>query len=108
MLNNKEASDTYNLRQRIGLVLGLALFVLILFLPFEIHSPGAKRTLAIAVLMATWWVTEALPIPAVSLLPLVLFPSFGIMNSGEVASQYGHRLIFLFMAGFLIAVAMQK
>lgn len=58
--------------------------------------------------MATWWVTEAIPIPAVSLLPLVLFPSLGIMDSSSVASQYGHRLIFLFMAGFLIAVAMQK
>lgn len=108
MIKDEKSNDTYNLRQRIGLVVGLALFALILFLPVEIHSPAAKRTLAIAVLMATWWVTEALPIPAVSLLPLVLFPSFGIMNSGEVASQYGHRLIFLFMAGFLIAVAMQK
>lgn len=58
--------------------------------------------------MATWWVTEAIPIPAVSLLPLVLFPSLGIIDSASVASQYGHRLIFLFMAGFLIAVAMQK
>ncbi|MFP4136003.1 MAG: SLC13 family permease [Candidatus Acetothermia bacterium] len=91
-----------------GLVLGLAFFTLILLLPLEIHSPEAKRTLAIAVLMATWWVSEALPIAAVSLLPLVLFPAFGIMDSGDVASQYGHRLVFLFMAGFLIAVAMQK
>jgi len=105
---NEKSNDTYNLRQRIGLVLGVILFLLIAFLPIEIHSPEAKKTLAIAVLMATWWVTEAIPIPAVSLLPLVLFPSLGIMDSASVASQYGHRLIFLFMAGFLIAVAMQK
>ncbi|MFB6290465.1 MAG: DASS family sodium-coupled anion symporter [Candidatus Bipolaricaulia bacterium] len=108
MIKDEESTDKYSLRQKIGLVVGLALFALILFLPIEIHSLSAKRTLAIALLMATWWVTEALPIPAVSLLPLVLFPSLGIMDSGEVASQYGHRLIFLFMAGFLIAMAMQK
>ncbi len=108
MLNDEESSDRYGFRQRTGLVLGLAFFALIIFLPIEIHSPAAKKTLAIAVLMATWWVTEALPIPAVSLLPLALFPALGIMESSEVASQYGHRLIFLFMGGFLIAVAMQK
>ncbi len=108
MLNDKESSDKFGFRQRIGLVLGLSFFAIILLLPLEIHSPEAKRTLAIAVLMATWWVSEALPIAAVSLLPLVLFPAFGIMDTGDVASQYGHRLVFLFMAGFLIAVAMQK
>ncbi|MBS3787392.1 DASS family sodium-coupled anion symporter, partial [Candidatus Bipolaricaulota bacterium] len=108
MIGNEESEDRYSLRQKIGLILGLTLFLLIIFLPAEIHSPAAKKTLAIAVLMATWWVTEALPIPAVSLLPLALFPALGIMGSSEVASQYGHRLIFLFMGGFLIAVAMQK
>ena len=90
------------------MVVGLLFFVVILLLPVKIHSPEAKRTLAIAALMATWWVSEALPIAAVSILPLVLFPAFGIMSSSEVSSQYGHRLIFLFMSGFLIAVAMQK
>lgn len=108
MLKDKESSDSYDTRQRVGLALGLLFFVVILLLPVKIHSPEAKRTLAIAALMATWWVSEALPIAAVSILPLVLFPAFGIMSSSEVSSQYGHRLIFLFMSGFLIAVAMQK
>ncbi len=108
MLKDNESSDSYDTRQRVGLVLGLLFFVVILLLPVKIHSPEAKRTLAIAALMATWWVSEALPIAAVSILPLVLFPAFGIMSSSEVSSQYGHRLIFLFMSGFLIAVAMQK
>ncbi|MBS3788606.1 anion permease, partial [Candidatus Bipolaricaulota bacterium] len=85
MQKNEKSNNSYNLRQRIGLVLGVTLFVLIAFLPIEIHSPEAKRTLAIAILMATWWVTEAIPIPAVSLLPLVLFPSLGIMDSASVA-----------------------
>jgi sodium-dependent dicarboxylate transporter 2/3/5 len=108
LLEDTESSDSYDTRQRAGLVLGLLFFVVILLLPVKIHSPEAKQTLAIAVLMATWWVSEALPIAAVSILPLVLFPAFGIMGSSEVSSQYGHRLIFLFMSGFLIAVAMQK
>ncbi len=108
MLKDNESSDSYDTRQRVGLVLGLLFFVVILLLPVKIHSPEAKRTLAIAALMAIWWVSEALPIAAVSILPLVLFPAFGIMSSSEVSSQYGHRLIFLFMSGFLIAVAMQK
>lgn len=81
---------------------------MIAFLPFEIANLQAKRTLAVAALMATWWVSEAIPIPAVSLLPLVLLPAFGIMETSQVAAQYGHRLIFLFMSGFLIAMAIQK
>ncbi|MFP3952570.1 MAG: SLC13 family permease [Candidatus Acetothermia bacterium] len=108
MLEEDKSEIGYNFRQRVGLVLGLILFFVVAFSPFDIGSIAAQRTLAIAVLMATWWVTEAIPIPAVSLLPLVLFPAFGIMDTSEVASQYGHRLIFLFMSGFLIAMAMQK
>jgi len=108
LLQDNEGVKGYNLRQRIGLVLGVVFFLLLAFLPLDIGTIQAQRTLAIAVLMATWWVTEAIPIPAVSLLPLVLFPAFGIMGTSEVASQYGDKLIFLFMSGFLIAMAIQK
>jgi len=108
LVQGKENEKVYNLRQRIGFVLGLIFFFTIAFVPADIGSLEAQRTLAIAILMATWWVTEAIPIPAVSLLPLVLFPAFGIMDSPQVASQYGHKLIFLFMSGFLIAMAIQR
>jgi sodium-dependent dicarboxylate transporter 2/3/5 len=97
------------MRQRIGLFLGPALFFLIIFLPaahdMTIH---AKIAAAVAVLMATWWITEALPIPATALVPLLLFPLFGIMPASDVAARYADQNIFLFIGGFFIAMAMQR
>jgi len=58
--------------------------------------------------MGIWWITEAIPIPVTALLPVVLFPVLGITSSGEAASAYANHLIFLFMGGFIIALAMQK
>ena len=63
---------------------------------------------AVAVLMALCWITEALPIPATALLPLVLFPLLGVADINAAAAPYAHRLVFLFMGGFMIALAMQK
>jgi sodium-dependent dicarboxylate transporter 2/3/5 len=68
----------------------------------------AKRVAAIALLMATWWVTEAIPIPATSLLPVVLYPLLGIMDATAAPSAFAHPLIFLFMGGFFLAMAMQR
>ena len=60
--------------------------------------------------MATWWLTEALPVPATALLPLALFPLLtrGELTIGATASSYGHELIFLFMGGFMIALTMER
>ena len=58
--------------------------------------------------IATWWITEAIPIPVTSLLPLVLFPLSGGMEVKTTASAYGDETIFLFMGGFMIALAMEK
>jgi sodium-dependent dicarboxylate transporter 2/3/5 len=66
------------------------------------------RTAATAVLMATWWVTEALPIPATALLPLVLLPVLGVRSMEEAASPYANPVIYLFMGGFLIAAALER
>jgi sodium-dependent dicarboxylate transporter 2/3/5 len=66
------------------------------------------RTAAVAVLMAVWWVTEAIPIPATALLPLVLFPVLGVDTISATAAPYAQPLIFLFMGGFMIALAMQR
>lgn len=63
---------------------------------------------AIAILMATFWMTEAIPIPATALIPIVLFPFMGIMPTSKVTLSYGNHLIFLFMGGFLIAVTIEK
>jgi len=95
------------LRQRIGLFVGLLGFALVWFAPFNLE-PVAQRTAAVVVLMAVWWMTEAIPIPATSLVPLVLFPALGILKPGEAAAPYANPVIFLFMGGFMLALAMER
>ena len=68
----------------------------------------AQKVAAITCLMATWWITEAIPIPATALLPIALFPLLGVLETSKVTAAYGNHLIFLFMGGFLIAVTMEK
>ena len=65
-------------------------------------------TLAAAVWMLVWWVSEAVPIAVTSLLPIVLFPALGLMDVGEAASSYGSHYVFLFLGGFLIAISLEK
>jgi len=97
------------MRQKIGLFLGLGLFILVLVLPpASGMSIQAKRTAAVALLMASWWISEAIPIPVTALLPLILFPILSIMAAKDVASRYADQNIFLFMGGFFIAMAMQR
>ncbi|MDH4210054.1 MAG: DASS family sodium-coupled anion symporter [candidate division WOR-3 bacterium] len=97
------------MRHKIGLFLGPLLFILILAIkPFPGLSTQATCTAGVALLMATWWITEAIPIPATALLPLILFPVFQIMNARDVAMRYADQNIFLFMGGFFIAMSMQR
>ncbi len=94
---------------RIGLAAGAAAFIIMLFVPAPAGLESeAWRTAAVALLMAVWWMTEALPIPATSLLPIVLFPLLGIGDIKSAAAPYAHDLIFLFMGGFLLALAMER
>lgn len=92
----------------IGLLLGPVLSIVILFLDLDPTNPAVTYTLAVAVLMAVWWITEAVPISVTSLLPVGLFPLFGIMNGKAVSSTYFNHVIFLFIGGFLVALAMEK
>ncbi len=71
-------------------------------------SPEGRLVAAVGVLMATWWMSEAIPLSATALLPLVLFPAFGALSVDEAAAPYANPIVFLFMGGFLIAIAMQK
>ncbi len=97
------------MRQRIGLLLGPLLFTLILLLPApQAMSPAAQQLAAVTVLMATWWISEALPIAVTALLPIVLFPLLGIMPLAQTTSAYANPMVYLFLGGFLIAMAMQK
>lgn len=89
-------------------VAGPALFLLLaLWGPAEL-PPSARLTLGAAAWMVTWWITECVPILATSLLPLALFPLLGIATSREAAAPYANDLVFLFLAGFLIAAALEK
>ncbi|CAK4067227.1 SLC13 family permease [Vibrio sp. 16] len=71
-------------------------------------SVDAWRTAGLAFWMASWWISEAVPIPAASLLPLVVVPVAGIASIKQVAAPYAHPLIFLFLGGFLISIAMER
>ncbi|MGQ1837797.1 SLC13 family permease [Kocuria turfanensis] len=92
-----------------GLVAGLALSLSVYaVLPADLAHPG-KLTAATAVLMGVWWMTEAIPIPATALLPLIIFPVLGEdVAVDDVGASYGSNIIFLFMGGFLLALAMQR
>lgn len=95
--------------KRAGLALGLVLFFLVLLVPApEGISPAGWRTVACALLMATWWITEAIPIAATALIPLVLFPLLGILQIKPAASPYANPVIFLFLGGFMIAAAIER
>ncbi len=72
-------------------------------LPFQ-----GRAVAGVAVWMACWWVTEAIPLAATALLPVVVFPILGVGGIKEATSPYGHGLIFLFLGGFLLAGAMER
>jgi sodium-dependent dicarboxylate transporter 2/3/5 len=96
-------------RGLIGLVLGPAVFLLLLALPEPAGlSPQGMKVAAVAALMAIWWVSEAIPVPATALLPILLFPVLGVLDGSEITRAYGNHLIYLFLGGFLIAVTMEK
>lgn len=93
--------------KRIGYVLGPAAFGMLLWLDIG-HTPLASRVLAVAAWMLVWWVTEALPIYITAMLPMVLFPALGIMGLRETFAPYGSPIVFLFLGGFIIALAMEE
>ena len=102
-------TDTFSRRQQIGLLLGPVLFFILLALPQPVDMPdNSMQVAAVAILMATYWMSEAIPIPATALMPIVLFPLLDIMPTARVTLSYGNHLIFLFMGGFLIAVTIEK
>ncbi len=99
----------YSRRQRIGLVVGLLVLPVLALAPApQGMEPAAWNTAVVGLLMALWWMTEALPIPVTAMLPLVLFPMLGVASIREVAAPYAHPLIFLFLGGFLIALGMER
>ena len=100
---------TFNSKKKIGLLLGPVLFLIVrLFLNSEGLSEEANATLACAVWIAIWWITEAVAIEVTALLPIVLFPLTGAISLQETTASYGHKYIFLFMGGFVLSIAIEK
>jgi len=107
---------------RMGLALGPALALAAwLLLPAAPDAPGldagtaplgldaaGRATAAVALWMAVWWLTEAVPLAATALLPVVLFPLLGIATIGAATAPYANPLIFLFLGGFLLGLAVQR
>ncbi|MBU0923358.1 DASS family sodium-coupled anion symporter [bacterium] len=88
----------------LALVLALATFFLASFAFNTQHS----ILLAIIVMLVTLWTNEGLPLGVVSLLPILLFPSFGLLSTNATSANYSNSIIFLFLGGFMIAIATQK
>ncbi len=86
----------------------LAFFILLFTINSSFISPNAGKVLALAAWIIIWWMTEAVPIAITALLPLVLFPFLGVMKMSEAAAPYANPIIFLFMGGFMIALALEK
>lgn len=96
--------------RHIGLVLGggVLLFTIILPPPLADLSRSAWLALGMALLMAIWWTSDALPIAVTALVPIALAPLLSLSSVKAVAEAYGHPLIFLFLGGFMLSLAMEK
>lgn len=99
--------------KKIGFVLGIFLFVVILSWSYSLEgqgglTPDMVKVLAVAALMACWWVSEAIPIPATSIIPLAAFPLLDVMGTKQIGPAYGDRMVLLLMGGFFIATVIEK
>ncbi|MCB0647887.1 MAG: SLC13/DASS family transporter [Saprospiraceae bacterium] len=102
-------TNTANKSSIIGLILGPILFLItLLFYKPEGLSPQGVGILATAIWMAVWWVTEAIPIAVTALMPIVLFPLTGGLNLEATTAPYGHKFVFLYLGGFLVAIAIER
>lgn len=98
-----------NAVKKIGLIVGLVAALIIYFFGnFDPSNPQVTVMAAIAALMAIWWITEAVPLAVTSLVPLILYPFLGLMKADDIASSYINSIIFLFLGGFMIAIAMER
>jgi sodium-dependent dicarboxylate transporter 2/3/5 len=95
-------------RKYIGLITGIAAFIIILLLPEPTGmSAQAKGAAAVVVLMSIWWMSEAIPVYITAFLPLVLFPPMRILSPADTAANYGHNYALMFLAVFFLAKAIE-
>ena len=108
-MTSKSTAHVANNTAWVGLILGLLLLLMCVATdPPGGMSEAAWSATGLTLLMAVWWATEALPIPATSLLPILLIPVLGIGTLGSATSPYANSVIFLFLGGFVIGLAMQR
>ena len=104
-----ESTPLRGIERYLFLILGPLLCLATLLWPAPAELAGvAWRLVGLILWMVVWWLSEAVPIPATALLPVVMMPLLGIAPQGEVTAAYGHPLIFLFLGGFLIAGALSR
>lgn len=95
-------------RKSAGLIIGLIVFFLVIFLPTpEGLSNQGKYAIATTLLMMTWWITEAIPIYATAFVPLAIFPLLGILPADKTAANYGHNFVLMLLGGFFLAKAIE-
>lgn len=95
--------------QRIGLWAGLAIFIAMLLLPApQSMSAEAWKVAALTILMAIWWMTQAVPLTATALLPFLALPTMGVMTTAETAAEYYSPILFLILGGAFLALAIER
>ena len=105
--SKKDKNQSYNTGQLVGLIVGPLLFVLtLLFFHSDSLSTQGTFVLGITLWIAVWWITEAIPIAATSLLPLILLPLGHVLSPESVNNI--NDIIFLFLGGFILAIAMER
>ena len=112
MVADRRQSEALLDKPGVGRVIALAagplvFLVLALLAPAGL-TPGGARVLGVAAWMTVWWLTGPIPLGATALLPLVLFPVLGVATSREAATPYANEFIFLFLAGFMLAAALER
>jgi sodium-dependent dicarboxylate transporter 2/3/5 len=96
--------------QDVGLILGPAIFVIMMLLGGvqSAMDPAAWRVASVGLWMASWWATEAIPVPATAFLPIVMFPFLGISSMSDVTASYANPIIYLFLGAFILALAVER
>lgn len=97
------------MQKKIGFFLGPLGFIFILIIgPFEGLSTQGQSVFAATLWIAIWWITEAIPIAATALLPIILFPLSGGMELSSTTAAFGHKYVFLYLGGFLLLLELKN
>ena len=92
----------------IGAFIGILISIIIMCCPLDPDNVSVQRCAGVLLIMATLWISEVIPLSVTALLPVILFPLLNILPATEVSTQYFNDVIFLFFAGFLMSLAMEK